>query len=103
MSIEVRLARLERENRRLKVIGLLVIAIAASVFLMGQVRPPSEVVAQRFTLVNGDGARVGELRANDDGLPYFGLYAPGQTFAVVAMGLTTWAPNGDQPSRGIAG
>jgi hypothetical protein len=35
MSVEDRLARLERENRRLKGAGLLAMVIAASVFLMG--------------------------------------------------------------------
>jgi hypothetical protein len=88
MSVEERLARLERENRRLKVVGMLVMMIAAAVFLTGQSQPPSEIVAQRFTLVNGDGARIGELRANDGGLPYFALYEPGQTSSVISMGLT---------------
>jgi hypothetical protein len=102
MNVEERLTRLERENRRLKIAGMLILLAAASVLMMGQVRPPSEVVAQRFTLVNGDGVRIAELMSNDDGLPYLGLYVPGQRFAVVSMGVSMMSAVGDQPRR-IAG
>jgi hypothetical protein len=99
MTVEERLARLECENRRLKVTGFLVIAIAASVFLMGQVSIPSEVTAQRFTLVNGAGVRIGELTPDSGGLPFLMLYEPGQTLPVVTMGLAPFAASGDQPRR----
>jgi len=63
MSVEERLVRLERENRRLKLIGLLVLAIIGSVFVMGQVRPPAVVEAQRFTVRDSRGIEVASLSA----------------------------------------
>src|SRR4051812_30269298 len=99
MNIEERLTRLERENRRLKVAALVLVAVIASAFLMGQARPPSELVAQRFTLVNGDGVRIGELK-DVDGLPYFILYEPSQMTPAINMGLAT-TQFGDQPKRTV--
>ena len=40
-----RLERVERENRRLKALGLIALATLTSVFLMAQVRPPGRLVA----------------------------------------------------------
>src|SRR4051812_47204206 len=69
LSIEERLARLERENRRLKAAGLLVLLVAASVFLMAQVRPIPTVEAQEFIVRTADGKRVMRLAAGPEGQP----------------------------------
>jgi len=102
MSVEERLTHLEPENRRLKIAGLLILLTAASVLMMGQVRPPSEIAAQRFTLLNGDGLRIAELRPDGSGLPYLALYEPGGTNAVISMGLSTTDAIEDQPKH-VAG
>src|SRR4051794_5500648 len=88
MSIEERLTRLERENRRLKVGGLLVLLVAASVFLMGQARPAVEVQAQRFTLVNAAGQRMGEFKVGGDGLPGLYLYEEDQQYPTIFLDIT---------------
>ena len=87
MSIEDRIARLERENRRLKIGALLGLLVVGAVIIMGQSRPPAELIAQRFTLVNGDGVRIGELKASDDGLPLLFLYEAGQSLPALSLGL----------------
>lgn len=66
MSVEDRLAQLERENRRLKAAGLLVLIVAGAVFLMGQARPPQRVVASEFVLVNASGEVMAQLGAYDE-------------------------------------
>jgi hypothetical protein len=43
MSIEDRIARLERENRRLKVGALLAVLIIGGTFIMGQARPATSI------------------------------------------------------------
>jgi hypothetical protein len=63
MSIEDRLARLERENRSLKVAGLLVLLVAASVFLMGQAQPTT-VEAENFVVKDNRGRIVAQLSAS---------------------------------------
>lgn len=68
MSIEDRIARLERENRRLKVAVLLVLAVIGSVFVMGQARPATAPpVSSSFTVVNTNGVDVGQLSTRTDG------------------------------------
>lgn len=88
MSFEDRLAHLERENRRLKLAGLLVLLVVASVLLMGQARPTSEIQAQRFTLVNTTGQRMGEFKIADDGLPGLYLYEESQQYPTVFLDIT---------------
>src|SRR5689334_2274661 len=60
MSVEERLDRLERENRRLKVVGLILVMIFASVFVMGQARPVT-YVGDMFTLARPAGGVAGLL------------------------------------------
>jgi hypothetical protein len=55
MSIEDRIARLERENRRLKVAALLVLLVLGSVFVLGQVSPPTRVEAESFAVRDRQG------------------------------------------------
>ena len=74
-----RLDRLERENRRLKVMGLLLIAIVSSVFLMGQVRPAQRIEAESFAVKDRRGVVVAALGVgyepgSDVGLPWLAFY-----------------------------
>src|SRR4051812_31626071 len=62
MNIEDRLARLERENRRLKLGAVLGLLVVASVFLMGQVRP-SQLEAESFVVKDNRGRIVAQLSA----------------------------------------
>lgn len=73
MSLENRIARLEHENRRLKVGGLLAVLIIAATFIMGQARPATTLEAQRFNVVTPDGRTVATLGTFPGGLPYLVL------------------------------
>jgi hypothetical protein len=73
MSIEDRMARLEREHRRLKVAGLLMLLIVASAFLMGQSRMATSYVADSFTL-NRPGGGVSGLFWTGPGRPTLTLF-----------------------------
>ncbi len=64
-----RVGRLERENRRLKLAGLLALSLVASVFVMGQSRPPATIEAREFVIVDKAGKSFGRLGIGDDGLP----------------------------------
>jgi hypothetical protein len=54
-SLSSRLARLERENRRLKVGGILVLALLGAVFLTGLSVEDPIIGAEAFTLVDKQG------------------------------------------------
>jgi hypothetical protein len=73
MSIEDRLARLERENRRLKLGGLLGLLVVASVFLMGQARPATTTAADTFTLLRPGGG-ISAIFQTVNGLPLLSLF-----------------------------
>jgi len=88
MSIEERLTCLERENRRLKIAGLLILLAAASVLIMGQARPGQRLTASSFAVTNPSGEIVAVLGSTEDrGLPYLDLYAPGQTVPSISTRL----------------
>lgn len=78
-----RLGRLERENRRLKLAGLLVLTLFASVFLMGQARPPTTIEAQEFVIVDTSGKSLGRLGVGDDGLPILTMRGTDDTIRVL--------------------
>ncbi len=60
MTIEQRLSRLERQNRRLKFGGMFLLLGIGAVFLMGQAKGvPEEIKARKFTLVD----EAGDTRA----------------------------------------
>jgi len=61
MSVEERLTHLERENRRLKIAGLLAIMLVASVFVMGQVRPSRVLEAEAFVLRDSNRGQLGAI------------------------------------------
>ena len=58
-AVVARVEKLERENRRLKIVGCAVVAILAAVALTGAVMPqevPDEIRARRFVAVDESGA-----------------------------------------------
>jgi len=60
-----RLERLERSNRRLKLVGLVVLVGLAAFGVMGQARPPLQVVeAQEFVVKDAGGAVRARLGAS---------------------------------------
>ena len=78
-----RLGRLERENRRLKLAGLLVLTMLASVFLMGQARPATRVEAREFVVVDKAGKQIGRLGVGEDGLPILTMRGTDDTIRVL--------------------
>ncbi len=62
-----RLDRVERENRRLKQVGVMALAVIAAVVLMGQVSPSKLVEAEMIFLQDAKGKPRGALGVNDDG------------------------------------
>jgi len=87
MSLEDRIERLERDNHRLKVAALLVMTVLTAAFTMGQARAQTEVVAQRFTLVNAAGERLAEFGVADDGMASLNIYDEGQQNPAIRLGL----------------
>lgn len=74
MTVEERLGRLERENRRLKLGGALILAMISAVVLMGQARPTQQDLRVRsVTIVNSKGDDVGTFGISDADLPYIGI------------------------------
>ena len=62
-----RLDRLERENRRLKVLGTIAVALLAAVITMGQASRPQMVDAESFVVRDQTGAARVVLRTRSDG------------------------------------
>jgi hypothetical protein len=54
-DVMVRLHRLERDNRRLKRIGVVIGAVLAAVAMMGQSQPPSAITTTRLDLIDATG------------------------------------------------
>jgi len=83
-SIEQRLNKLERENRRLKVGGLLLAASLLAAIAFAYVQAPvaeaqtfsERIVARQISIVNNQGETVAMLYAGDDGRPFLSLSAP---------------------------
>ena len=63
MTTEQRLERLERENRWMRRIGAVGVAVAATVFLIGQGKIPGTIEAREFVLRGDKGERLGSLQA----------------------------------------
>jgi len=123
VSLEDRVASLERDNRHLKVILLTVASIFAAVFLMGQTRPPTSLTGESLTLWKPGSSRIpavmmftddkgitqvsvhdskGESRIRlsfyDDGTPYVRVQGSGEKgYGLVAAGMLA------DDSRGRAG
>ena len=75
-AIVERLETVERENRRLKRVGLVVLLVASAALLMGQARTgPRIVEAEAFVLKDSAGISRGELKADETGVRLV-LYDP---------------------------
>jgi hypothetical protein len=73
MDVETRLARLESENRRLRVGVLLALSVVGATFIMGQARPPANLPAEKFSLVRPGGGVLSQL-GSSNGKPWLTLY-----------------------------
>jgi hypothetical protein len=79
MDLEQRVVRLEQENRRLKIAGLLTLCVVAAVFVMGQAPPPRNIQAESLSIVDRSGRGVMVLTSayapgSDRGSPTLTMY-----------------------------
>lgn len=72
MTLEERVTRLERENRRLRAAGLIALSLVGSVFLMGQTRVPRRIEAESFAVRTPYGQTVALLSGNETAGPQQG-------------------------------
>ena len=90
-DVESRLARLERENRRLRrVVYAGAIAVAGAV-VMAQSRPAQTLEAERFVVRDAAG-NVRAVFGMDEDAPRLALYAPGDEIESVWLGLMDDVP-----------
>ena len=74
ISIEERINSLERQNRRMKLIGAAVVVIVAAFLLVGWVLPAPRVVeAEMFVLKNSNGQEFGGLGCSPEGITFLTL------------------------------
>jgi len=84
-SIEVRLAALEKSNRRLKALAL-GMALAAVVFVAwGQASVPDEITAKSFELLNDKGELVISMAASAEGARFAAFNNEGKLGALIAV------------------
>ena len=84
MTLEDRIVRLERQNRWMKRVGGVAVVLAGLFLTLGQSKPPDEVSASKFTLVDEKGEGKGAW-ALHDGEPVFTMHGKGGD----RVGLTT--------------
>jgi hypothetical protein len=83
MDLEHRVAKLERENRRLRLAGLLGLMLIGAVFVMGQARTPQRIEAENFVVKDRRGVVLAVLGASypmspvssDVGTPMLSYYS----------------------------
>jgi hypothetical protein len=63
MDLEHRVARLERENRRLRLAGLLALMLMGVLFVMGQARPVERIEAENFVVRDRRGVALASFGA----------------------------------------
>ena len=89
-AVVARLEKLERENRRLKIVGGLVVAVLASMALVGAVMPqeiPEVIEARSFRAVNENGhlvtlmSPIGVRHFYGDQIPVFSMNIKGIFFS----------------------
>jgi hypothetical protein len=86
-EINARLAKLERENRRMKKIGIVAIVFASVLFISGQAKTNKVVEANEFRLVDGSGKVRGTLMTTESGETDFLLSDPvGKNSALLRAG-----------------
>lgn len=69
LDIMVRLRRVERENRRLKQIGLGILALVVALLLMGRSHLNRVVEAEKFILKDADGRTTARLEMEINNRP----------------------------------
>jgi hypothetical protein len=74
-GIVSRLERLEKENRRLKGLGVAVLTIASAIVLMGQMQAGRTVEAERFVLKDATGKIRAQINTVEDNA-VLALYGP---------------------------
>jgi hypothetical protein len=74
-SLVDRLARVERQNRRLRAAAILIVAVLAGIVSMGQVLRQKEIRAESLMILDGRDRVQGVFRASADG-PNLSLYDP---------------------------
>jgi len=84
-TLEDRVRRLERENQRLKRVGLLAVLAISSVFLMGQARMPERIEAESFVVKDRRGITLAVLGA---------AYPTGTNTAYPTLSYYSYAPDG---------
>jgi hypothetical protein len=88
-----RLDRLEREDRRLKLAGVVALAVIAAVMLMGQAGKPGKIVgAEQFIVHDARGGVRAELGTLPNGTVRLVLYDrgnPGETRVILSAGPET--------------
>ncbi len=86
-SLDERLNRLERENRRLRASGIVFLIALASLFLIGQASPQRRVVAaESFVLIGLQGKPRAELALTSDGRPGLRFYgADGRFLSILEL------------------
>jgi hypothetical protein len=92
MELTDRVERLERENRRLKAIGVLTLAMMTSLLIMGQVASPRVYEADRFLLTTTSGEGRGGLLLTGNGLPNLALVNRGQQTQILVSILDETVP-----------
>jgi hypothetical protein len=63
----LRVEKLERQNKRIKQIGILLLVLAGSIFVMGQARAVRSIESTKFVLKNAKGKKRAELGFRLDG------------------------------------
>lgn len=89
-AIASRLERLEKENQRLKIAGLLVLLVGATVLVMGQARPRRTLEAERFLLKDAKGRVRAELSMEFEDRPTL-TFSDGKGLPLVSLA------GGDEP------
>lgn len=100
-NLLARVEQLERQNRRMKLIGLGSLVVAASILLMGQAKQTpllNEVKAKSFTLMDSNGRTRARLFMSSRAVPIFALYDSAENPRVVmdaslGPGLTIFDAN----------
>ena len=91
-DLENRLRRLERQNRRLRLIVYTGLVAVAGGVLMAQARPARTIEAERFVVRDGAGNVRAEFGLNDDGMPRLAMYQAAQDIESIWLGVQDAVP-----------
>jgi hypothetical protein len=91
-NLENRLRKLERQNRRLRLIVYSGLVAVAGGVLMAQTRPARTIEAERFVVRDGAGNVRAEFGLNDDGMPRLAMYQAAQDIESIWLGVQDAVP-----------